>query len=155
MTAAAPRSNWEDATPRGPKERRRPPVIDQRLRNSAIYTPSSQPAASSRKKNGPAVVWHPLEEATADGTVQFYVDAEAVSARLPRRGPPLVLQAKRNGNTGPFKPNRMAKLVRKLADTFGLPATFTLDACRHGGMTELEEGGIDNRAGWGALRASD
>jgi hypothetical protein len=32
----------------------------------------------------------------------------------------------------------MAKLVRKLADAFGLPATFTLDACRHGGMTELE-----------------
>jgi hypothetical protein len=57
---------------------------------------------------------------------------------LPRRGPPLILQAKRNGNTGPFKPNRMAKLVRKLADAFGLPATFTLDACRHGGMTELE-----------------
>jgi hypothetical protein len=33
----------------------------------------------------------------------------------------------------------MAKLVRKLADDFGLPALFTLDACRHGGMTELEE----------------
>jgi hypothetical protein len=33
----------------------------------------------------------------------------------------------------------MAKLVRKLADGFGLPSTFTLDACRHGGMTELEE----------------
>jgi hypothetical protein len=35
----------------------------------------------------------------------------------------------------------MAKLVRKLADTFGLPAIFTLDACRHRGMTELEEAG--------------
>jgi hypothetical protein len=33
----------------------------------------------------------------------------------------------------------MAKLVRRLADQFGLPKTFTLDACRHGGMTELEE----------------
>jgi hypothetical protein len=86
-----------------------------------------------------AVVWHPLEETTGAGTVQFYPDAEAVLARLPRRGPPLILQAKRNGNTGPFKPNRMAKLVRKLADAFGLAATFTLDACRHGGMTELEE----------------
>jgi hypothetical protein len=86
-----------------------------------------------------AVVWHPLEETTEAGTVQFYPDAEAVIASLPRRGPPLILQAKRNGNTGPFKPNRMAKLVRALADQFGLPATFTLDACRHGGMTELEE----------------
>jgi hypothetical protein len=33
----------------------------------------------------------------------------------------------------------MAKLVRKLRNAFGLTATFTLDACRHGGMTELEE----------------
>lgn len=86
-----------------------------------------------------AVVWHPLEEATSAGTIQFYPDAEAVLARLPRRGPPLILQAKRNGNTGPFKPNRMAKLVRELADGFGLAKAFTLDACRHGGMTELEE----------------
>jgi hypothetical protein len=39
----------------------------------------------------------------------------------------------------PFKPNRAAQLVRKLADVFGLPAMFTLDACRHGGMAELEE----------------
>ena len=51
----------------------------------------------------------------------------------------MILQAKRNGNTGPFKPNWMAKLVRKLADEFGLSRTFTLGACRHGGMTELEE----------------
>src|SRR6516162_8340015 len=32
-----------------------------------------------------------------------------------------------------------AKLVRRLADQFGLPEAFTRDACRHGGMTELEE----------------
>jgi len=86
-----------------------------------------------------AVVWHPLEETTDAGTVQFYPEAEAVLARLPRRGVPMILQLKRNKTTAPFKPNRMAKLVRKLADDFGLPAAFTLDACRHGGMTELEE----------------
>jgi hypothetical protein len=86
-----------------------------------------------------AVVWHPLEEMTDDGPVEFYPEAEAVLAKLPRRGPPLLLQAKRNGTVAPFKPNRMAKLVRKLADAFGLSPTFTLDACRHGGMTELEE----------------
>jgi integrase len=83
-------------------------------------------------------VWHPLEEKTADGTVQFYPDAEAVLAQLPRRGVPMILQLKRNKSIGPFKPNRMSKLVRTLADQFGMP-TFTLDACRHGGMTELEE----------------
>jgi hypothetical protein len=52
---------------------------------------------------------------------------------------PLILKLRRDGGTDPFRPNHMAKLVRKLADQFGLPPTFTLDACRHGGMTELEE----------------
>ena len=33
----------------------------------------------------------------------------------------------------------MAKIVRKLRQQIGLPPTFTLDACRHGGMTELAE----------------
>jgi hypothetical protein len=86
-----------------------------------------------------AVVWHPLEETTDQGTVKFYEDAEEVLARLPRRGVPLILKARRDGVTDPFRPNHMAKLVRRLADQFGLPTTFTLDACRHGGMTELEE----------------
>jgi hypothetical protein len=48
----------------------------------------------------------------------------------------MILQAKRDGNTGPFN-NRTAKLLRKLADEFGSPATFALDACRR--MTELEK----------------
>ena len=86
-----------------------------------------------------AVVWHPLEETTDARTVKFYADAEAVLACLPRRGVPLILKIRRDGGADPFRPNHMAKLVRKLADRFGLPATFTLDACRHGGMTELEE----------------
>jgi hypothetical protein len=51
----------------------------------------------------------------------------------------MILQAKRNKTVAAFKPNRMAKLIRKLADDFGLPATFTLYACRHGAMTEFEE----------------
>jgi len=86
-----------------------------------------------------AVVWHPLEEVAGGAVVKFYGDAEAVLERLPRRGVPLILKARRDGATDPYRPNHMAKLVRKLADSFDLPATFTLDACRHGGMTELEE----------------
>jgi hypothetical protein len=86
-----------------------------------------------------AVVWHPLEEETEAGVVRFYPEAEAILAKVPRRGPPMILQAKRSGKVAPFKPNWMAKLVRRLADDCGLPPTFTLDACRHGGMTELEE----------------
>jgi hypothetical protein len=86
-----------------------------------------------------AIVWHPLEEATDTGVIKFYADAEEVLAQLPKRGVPLILKTRRDGGADPYRPNHMAKLVRKLADSFGLPSTFTLDACRHGGMTELEE----------------
>ena len=33
----------------------------------------------------------------------------------------------------------MQKIVQRMRTEIGLPSTFTLDACRHGGMTELEE----------------
>jgi hypothetical protein len=86
-----------------------------------------------------AVVWHPLEENTDAGRVKFYAEAEAVLEHLPQRGFPLILRARENGASEPYTPKCMAELVRKLRKEFGLPETFTLDACRHGGMTELEE----------------
>src|SRR5580698_9504619 len=45
-----------------------------------------------------------------------------------------------------------ARWLNRPADKFGLPSTFTLDAGRHGGMTELG-GGIDDGVGEGAIRA--
>jgi len=83
---------------------------------------------------------------TPTGVVKFYPDAEVVLARLPRRGVPLTLKARRSGGADPYRPNHMAKLVRKLADKFGL-SSFTLDACRHGGMTELEEAALTTGQG--------
>jgi hypothetical protein len=94
-----------------------------------------------------AVIWHPLEEVTEEGLIKFYADAEAVLSRLPRRGVPMILKAKTSGTTEPFKIMQMGKLVRKLRDQLGLPATFTLDACRHGGMTELEEAELTDGQG--------
>jgi hypothetical protein len=41
----------------------------------------------------------------------------------------------------------MAKIVRKICAVAGLPKTFTLDACRHGGMTELEEAELTDGEG--------
>ena len=41
----------------------------------------------------------------------------------------------------------MAKLVRRLRSEADLPTTFTLDACRHGGMTELEEAELTDGQG--------
>jgi hypothetical protein len=94
-----------------------------------------------------AVIWHPLEEAADGGVVQFYADAEAVLACLPRRGVPMILKSKRDGTTEPYAPKEMAKIVHRLRDRLGLPATFTLDACRHGGMTELEEAELTDGQG--------
>jgi len=41
----------------------------------------------------------------------------------------------------------MWEVVRKLRGELKLPSTFTLDACRHGGMTELEEAELTDGQG--------
>jgi hypothetical protein len=71
--------------------------------------------------------------------VKFYEDAEAVLARLPRPGVPMTLREVCEGITKPFSFSGMQKIVHTMRDKIGLPSTFTLDACRYGGMTELEE----------------
>jgi integrase len=98
-----------------------------------------------------AVVLHPLQD--SDGTL-FYADAEDVLAKAPRRGIPMILHETRS-KTEPGKPkptklyseSGMAKLVRRLRKEADLPPTFTLDACRHGGMTELEEAELTDGQG--------
>jgi hypothetical protein len=94
-----------------------------------------------------AVVWHPLEDHTENGIVKFYEDAEAVLAELPRRGVPMILREVREGVTKPFSFSGMQKIVHTMRDKLGLPSTFTLDACRHGGMTELEEAELTDGQG--------
>jgi hypothetical protein len=98
-----------------------------------------------------AVVLHPLQD--GDGTL-FYGDAEEVLAKVPRRGIPMILHETRDKTErGQAKPTKlysesgMAKLVRRLRNEVGLPPTFTLDACRHGGMTELEEAELTDGQG--------
>jgi hypothetical protein len=90
-------------------------------------------------KTGQMVV-HPL----TDGAVAFYPEAEEILAQVPKRGLAIVLGP---DHTEPYKPTRFAQIVRKIADGAGLPKTFTLDACRHGGMTELEEAGLTEGQG--------
>jgi hypothetical protein len=41
----------------------------------------------------------------------------------------------------------MQKIVHTMRDKIGLPSTFTLDACRHGGMTELEDAELTDGQG--------
>jgi hypothetical protein len=81
------------------------------------------------------VVDHPLEH---DG-VKFYEDAESVLSHLPRRGISMVLREIEDGKSKPFAFSTMQHIVQRMRKKLGLPNTFTFDACRHGGMTELEE----------------
>jgi hypothetical protein len=98
-----------------------------------------------------ATVWHPLEETINGENVKFYADAEAVLAKLPRRGLPMILREINSPNRIAYKPfsfsgfEKIIQQMRKKID--GLPAHFTLDACRHGGMTELEEAALTEGQG--------
>ena len=91
-----------------------------------------------------AVVWHPLED--ENGT-KFYAKAEAVLARLPRLGIPMILREVKKNVTKPYSFSGMQKIVHTMRDKLGLPSSFTLDACRHGGMTELEEAELTDGQG--------
>jgi hypothetical protein len=93
------------------------------------------------------VVWHPLEEVSAGGITKFYEDAEAVLSHLPRRGVPMILREVRDGVAKPCSFGGMQKIVQAMRARLGLPSTFTLDACRHGGMTELEEAELTDGQG--------
>ena len=98
-----------------------------------------------------ATVWHPLEETSGGATVQFYAEAEAVLAKLHRRGVPMILREIKSANGIAFKPYSVSgfeKIVQQLRKKIdGVPDHFTLDACRHGGMTELEEAALTEGQG--------
>ena len=98
-----------------------------------------------------AVVWHPLEETVEATTIQFYPEAEAILAQLPRRGVPMILREVKTRNGAAFKPfsySGFEKIVQQLRKKIeGVPSYFTLDACRHGGMTELEEAALTEGQG--------
>jgi hypothetical protein len=101
------------------------------------------------------MVLHPLEETTLDGLVKFYDEAEAVLAHLPRRGIPMILREIKASRRRPdqmtscktFSFSGFEKIVQRMRAKLDLPPTFTLDACRHGGMTELEEAELTDGQG--------
>lgn len=94
-----------------------------------------------------AVVMHPLEETTDGVAVKFYEEAEQVLSHLPRRGVSMVLRKIEEGKAKPFAFSTMQHIVQRMRKKLELPSTFTLDACRHGGMTELEEAELTDGQG--------
>ena len=90
------------------------------------------------------IVWHPLDDPETGET--FYEEAEEIIGHLPRRGTPLILRGSDPAEL--FTRVQMAKLVGQMRSRIeGVPTHFTLDACRHGGMTELEEAELTDGQG--------
>jgi hypothetical protein len=92
------------------------------------------------------MVLHPLEETSREKRVLFYPEAEEILALVERRGLGMVMR-ERAGGAIKWDIMSMGRLVRALRTKLGLPDTFTLDACRHGGMTELEEAELTDGQG--------
>ena len=88
-----------------------------------------------------ALVWLPLE----DQLGLLFPEIEDYLATLPRLGLPIVLTS---GERGPCRPYAMVfaqRRVREARRHAGLGEHVTLDACRHGGMTELGDAGISEQ----------
>jgi hypothetical protein len=97
-----------------------------------------------------ATVWHPLEDTVGGVLVKFYPEAEAILEKLPRRGIPMILREIKTRSGVAFKPysySGFQKIIQGLRKEISLPPHFTLDACRHGGMTELEEAALTEGQG--------
>ncbi|CEG08765.1 hypothetical protein BN961_02183 [Afipia felis] len=94
-----------------------------------------------------AIVLHPLEEVTDGSVVRFYEEAEQILSHLPRRGVSMILRDLGDGNAKPFAFSTIQHTVQRMRKKLKLPSIFTLDACRHGGMTELEEAELTDGQG--------
>jgi len=86
-----------------------------------------------------ARVWQPLE--TNDGC-QLYPELEEMIASLPRFGIPIVMLAAKRGMPRLYSESYAQHLVQRIRRLAGLPEHITLEACRHGGMTELGDAGL-------------
>ncbi|WP_139187102.1 hypothetical protein [Rhizobium mongolense] len=97
------------------------------------------------------LVLHPLEYVDEkDGElVRLYADAEDILLKTPRYGTSIV--CKKNGQLfgdGTFLAHKVRERADLLRDEGKLSAkAFSLDMCRHGGMTELEESSLTEGQG--------
>ncbi len=103
-----------------------------------------------KHRKNDALALHPLEFVDEDGsTVLLYSQAEEVLRKAPRYGTSIV--CKKNGQLfgdGTFLAHEVREMADKLREAGKLSAPeFSLDMCRHGGMTELEEKGLTEGQG--------
>ena len=96
----------------------------------------------------------PFVPASADQPliVKFYAEAEDILSHLPKLGIPMIMcrieKGERKGDAKVRSYPGMEKAVQQLRKKIdGVSELFTLDACRHGGMTELEEAELTDGQG--------
>jgi hypothetical protein len=80
----------------------------------------------------------------------LYPELEAYLAELPRLGLPIVLTAGRRGPARPYSDEYAQRKVQEARKRAGLQDHVTLDACRHGGLTELGDAGATEFEGMAA-----
>jgi hypothetical protein len=111
------------------------------------YRPSHRPdAVQIRHPKTGAKGWIPL----ADDEGLLYPELEAYLADLERLGLPIVLTAGRRGPARPYSSEYAQRKVREARDRAGLGQHVTMDACRHGGLTELGDAGATEFEGMAA-----
>jgi len=82
----------------------------------------------------------------------LYAEAEDVLRQLPKLGIPMIMRrierGENNGKAKIWSYPGMEKVVQQMRKKIdGVSELFTLDACRHGGMTELEEAELTDGQG--------
>lgn len=123
-------------------------VVAGHMKWSDYRSPTSPSTITVEHHKTGTVAPHPLEEVGPEGLVRFYADAEEVLAKLPRRGIPMILMDQGDDPAKPWIYSSLNHVVVRLRkDIEGVPAHFTFDACRHGGMTELEEAELTDGQG--------
>jgi integrase len=113
----------------------------------ADYRPPQRPdAVHIRHPKTGEKGWVPL----VDEEGQLFPEMEAYLAQLPRLGLPIVLTQGRRGPARPYSNEYAQRKVREARMKAGLGPHVTLDACRHGGLTELGDAGATEFEGMAA-----
>lgn len=108
------------------------------------YRPPQRPdAVHIRHHKTGAKGWLPL----SDDEGELYPEICAYLDALPRLGLPIVLTAGRRGPCRPYSAEYAGRKVREARAAAGLGEHVTLDACRHGGLTELGDAGATEAEG--------
>ena len=115
--------------------------------NWTDYRPINRPdAVQIRHPKTGAKGWIPL----IDDQGPLFPELESYLGSLPRLGLPIVLTAGRRGPARPYSAEYAQRKVREARQFASLGNHVTLDACRHGGLTELGDAGATEFEGMAA-----